>query len=64
MVLTGVSLLDVYGLGVAAGAGLDYVVGGGLLISTGSSINQFNGPFWDVSGPTCPVLIQGVKGAK
>lgn len=50
-VMTGVSLLDLYGLGAANGVGLDWVVGAGMLIVTGSTIQQYNGPFWDVSGP-------------
>lgn len=36
-------------MGAAVGVGLNYVVGGGVFIATGSVINMWNGPFWDVS---------------
>lgn len=43
-VATGLSIEDMYATLFSAGAGLDYCVGGGVLIHTGTAVNQYTGP--------------------
>lgn len=47
-IATGISLLDSYGMLAAFGAGLDFCVCAGVMVHTGSAINQYSGPFTSV----------------
>ena len=49
MILTGVANTEAFALGATFGVGFEYSVGGGVLVSTGSPFNEFNGLFYFVS---------------
>lgn len=44
MILTGIADSAFYGLIAAMGVGLNYLVGGGMLIITGATYNYYGGP--------------------
>jgi hypothetical protein len=50
-IVTGMTINDFYAVLAAFGAGFDFMVGGGFTIHTGVSLNQWNGPMYNVSGP-------------
>ena len=41
---TGIAIEDYYCMIAAFGAGLDYCVGGGLMLHTGTNLHEFQGP--------------------
>jgi hypothetical protein len=46
--VTGVSWEEYYGCFAYYGCGLDYAVMAGVLVQTGATLNQWNGPIWGV----------------